>query len=220
MTREEELLSREERDLRKSFLEFEEHYFDCDECSRRLREDREVRFGIEALGESGALRPELSPQKPGYYSLLAIAASLLLVSTITLSVWVGLLLKRTGERDTAKRPETVARLFMLEPVAPLERAVEDSTRVPSTSRSFLLGVDVSKKETAPYVFEVRILDSLGRELWLDEDAGVEPGGTLFVHVREDFLSPGEYTLEVRVLLRKDRGEQARGTYPFLIEGDR
>ena len=218
MSREEDLLSREERDLRKKFLEFEEHYFECDECSRRLREDRAIRHGIEELGKSGAMKDELSRQKPGYFNLLAVAASILLVTTTTLAVWVGLLSKRARELDTAGRPETVARLFMLEPVAPLERSPEDSIRIPSISGSFLLGVDVSKKETAPYRFEARILNAEGEELWRDEDAAVEPGGKLFVHMGGNFLSPGRYTLEVRVLVRKDGGEQSRGTYPFVVEG--
>ena len=70
---------------------------------------------------------------------------------------------------------------------------------------------------ASHRFELKITDSQKRERWKDEDAPPGPAGKLFVRITRDYLSPGPYLLEVRVLNRKDGKEEALVTFPFIVE---
>ena len=47
--RDDSLLSEDERKLKERFLDFEKHYFNCQECSRRLQQHTSLGVALEHL---------------------------------------------------------------------------------------------------------------------------------------------------------------------------
>ena len=179
LNREDITLSPEEQELKRQLEEFERHYFECPECRGRLREEQEIRFTLEDLNREGILRTDgrLKPSRPPRW--LLIAASFLLLSTISLAAWVAVLKQKAAGLAGPGSPETITRLVRLEPALPAVRtADEEAARIPSSCPSWLLAIRVSKKELAPRRFELRILDSADRELWKDGDAKLDPSGNI------------------------------------------
>jgi hypothetical protein len=215
LNREDALLGDEERVLKGRLLEFEQHFLSCDVCLAKVQEHQELRAAFRRLGEKavGAPAGGSVPRSPSRW--LAAAASVLLVSSVALAVWVGLLSHRAGR---LAGPRAVAGVYELEPVSPSQRAAGAGTTVPALESSFVLAVAVSRSEIATRRYEVRIADGQGRELFRDEDVPVDPSGKLYVQVGPGFLAPGDHTLEVRAFRRASGEALAEATFPFRVEG--
>jgi len=216
LNREDALLGDEERALKGRLLAFEEHFLTCEACLARVREYQDLRTVFQRLGESGvAPRRRWAPRVP--YRWLAAAASILLVSTAALTVWVGLLSQQVGK---IPGPQAVADVYDLEPASPSQRtAGPRKTTIPSHDTSFLLAVEVSRTETNARRYVVRIIDGEGHVLFRNGDAPVAPSGRLYVHIAPDFLAPGAYSLEVQAFQRRDGEALAVASFPFLVDGD-
>ncbi|MFC2172434.1 hypothetical protein ACFLU6_07355 [Acidobacteriota bacterium] len=210
LTRDESSLSEEERKLRKELEAFEQHYFECSQCRRKVRMDQEIRSAFIKLDESEWISRAAKSARTRQW--LALAASLLLVSTISLSVWVGVLKSKPGDTGGPHQPEALSQVYMLQ-----RSARTDMPRIPGNAQSFLLLLDLPLRVTEAQRCELEIIDAGGKVRWKDKDARLSPSGRFIVHIQKGFLDPGDYRIESRILNRKTKEQEAKDTYYFSIE---
>jgi hypothetical protein len=216
--RDESQLSHEQTKLKKQFLDFEKHYFQCRECSEQLRDYQAFRFGVEKLGEQDQLPLQVSTGNLFMPRLLAYAASIFFVMTVALLIWVIMLKKDMKELSGLRSPETISQLYVLKSPAPLHRAGNmGEVRIPEEQDSFLLAVVVPREKIDDNRFHVKIVDTMGSLIWIHDDVPVDPDGRIYIQLRQGILTPGTYTLEVTMVNRKDLQKSAIGKYPFIIE---
>lgn len=218
LNREDAGLSAEERVVKDRLLAFEKHFLTCEVCLSKVREYQDLRTVFRRIGETGSRTPDVRSRPGGPPAWLAIAASLLFVSTVALTVWVVILSQRP--KGVAGGPQTVAGIYELKPASPSQRTGDPwQTVVPSHHGSILLAVEVSRTEVASRRYVVRITDEREKELFKDEDAPVDPSGKLYVHVGGDGLVPGAYTLVVQAFGRQEGKPLAKARFPFRVEGE-
>jgi hypothetical protein len=214
-------LNEGERDLRRDLEKFELHYFECEECFAMVQEEQQMSDALERLDAEGRLEPfrKEARRRPLFANkLLALAASIFLFSTLSLSLWVYSLKQEMGKRGAGAGVETVSRFYSLPGPSQLGR--EEIPRIPYGA-SFLLVLDASdlripEEEMTSFRFEAAIADARKVRRWEDREIQMTPSQQFLVRIGPRFLEPGEYSVGIRAVRRNDGSVDASFDYPFII----
>ncbi|MFC2172364.1 hypothetical protein ACFLU6_06995 [Acidobacteriota bacterium] len=226
LTQDVSTLSEDERVFRESLLAFEDHYFECEECTGRLRDDQEVRLAFNSLTQSGRKRQREARTQERTESTggqkrtlrwLPLAASILLFSVIALTFWIGKLTNRIHTLEAPGEPETLASLIILQPAVEGARSYNNvNIGLETAEQPFILAVDIPKERSSSK-YTLSLLDVDGRILWRKAHVSPDPSSRIMVHVKRRFLEPGSYDLQIRDEHRPDNEEgEAVAYFPFQV----
>ena len=178
---------------------FEEHFFDCDDCTQEVRVGERIRTEVRADGESG-LRAKDSQtrtsnvvefnKRPVWRSASTVipwaAAAMLAVTTGYQSLVVVPSLRQ------ASGPQSLSPVMLREAT----RGTLPVVTVAPGQRFVTLGIDVMTASTGDVTYD--LLDAAGSTILSGRTPLPPSGAPLFLLVPADELArPGRYTLIVR-----------------------
>lgn len=208
-------LSPEER------LEFEEHFFACDECFARLQDTERFIAGIRDAAEHGALRGDLlgAEARPGGWLIPAFVAAVALTLVLAaVTAWLSFaeipgLRRQIAQTSAGVRAQSEANaslaaeagkvnaaeanvpLVMLQSTREISGAAME-TKVPASAQQVILWFELPAGKSAEY--RVTIAGEKGNTVETIDHLARNSYGALAASIPSQTLPPGEYVIRVNL----------------------
>jgi hypothetical protein len=202
-------------------LEWEEHYFDCDQCFNELKNMSAVRsFLTERTGRAAEALEEI-PRREGWATIhaltrrptLAAAAVVLIISIPAIVGWI-----KAGnlqaELEVTRLPALSTGSYLLQEGV---REGEVPTLRPPEEGPFLIHFNLLTSMTESSSYRASILDGSREVVWrLDDLRTDDTFGTFTILSRGSFFKPGAYELVVEEVRPDDGAVLNVFTFPFRV----
>ena len=182
---------------------FEEHFFDCIQCSSDVRDEMKIAAGVRAAGAAEVVPPV------GRFNWWAVAASVFLTA---FAIENAVLIPRLAHMQPPPPPKSepagaIAHLVSFD----AERGQAGRIRIRSTESLVLDGaIPTENAHQAVYIFVAR--DDRGFERELSRTTTLDTSEPVLITIRPGFLAGGSYTL----LLRGGEREAVLSTFNLEV----
>ncbi len=217
--------------------QWEEHYFSCDECFRRLeecaiavsvvREEAPAVLGLgwQAKREAtwkGILRFVVQPVLQPVAMQPALAAALVLV-VVGIPAVIGWMRASSLQRRLTQLqlPSVPQASYVLEGAyRGEEQGPVTRVTLPPAGGPFLLSFHVMEVQDRSSVYRAEIVDPSGRTVWTEEQLRpLGRYGTFTLLCQTPFFEPGDYELHVHEVRPTDGTTLKQFVFPFQIITD-
>jgi hypothetical protein len=177
---------------------FEEHFFDCVECSGDVRDETKIAAGV---GAEEALQ---TAPRAGRFNWWAVAASVLAAGLGYQTLFV--VVPQMAERE---RPATMARLGQQLVLEPASRGVTEPVAF-RRGEAIPLTIVIPPENPQPF-YDCEVRDVSGHTLASQRVPGPDAKEPVPMVLQPGILQSGKYTLYIRT------GDREIAVYPFTVE---
>jgi hypothetical protein len=195
---------------------FEEHYFDCDQCFMA------VKAADRAIPVAAKTKPSFNFQKwlnnfalTPAFAVAAVVMGLALIYP----AWRGIVLvsRLQGELQELRQPQANAQNYYLTQARAGERPEGLKIAIKPKEEAFVLTFNLNKSDLGAPHYRAEIIEQNGSAIWHAEDLQATGDYALFSIVcRSSFFNEGLYTLKVYEINPADKRVANEFSFPFEI----
>lgn len=208
---------------------FENHYFTCDSCFKKVKETEKVILGIRDAAQRGVLK-EPAIKRKKFFNIFdwlhfknlspAIAfASLLLVLIMIYPAWRGIFVVANLKEEVRRlrEPQVISAGFDLGVMRSGERGTTKEILIRSDMLSFTLNFTVLEKSIPSPIYNAEIFDSQKNQVWKGEGLKGQGEYEIFsIICQSAFFEDGDYSLKVYEINPANRQIENEFLFPFRI----